>query len=155
VHLVRRQEQVDELRALGADQVIDTSRPDADAEMKRIFRELGVTIAFDAVAGDLTGRLLAAMPRGGRVIVLGALSEAATPIDPAALIFGVKGIEGFWLAHWMKRAPAVERARAALAVQTMPELKSEVRAKGPLADAARAIADYSSKMTGGKLLLVP
>ena len=77
------------------------------------------------------------------------------PINPSTLIFGGKGVEGFWLAQWMRRAPAVDRARAALAVQTMADLKSDVRDKIGIADAARAIAEYSSKMTGGKVLLVP
>lgn len=39
-------------------------------------KELGATIAFDAVCGELTGRLVTAMPRGSTVHVYGALSQA-------------------------------------------------------------------------------
>jgi NADPH:quinone reductase-like Zn-dependent oxidoreductase len=155
VHIVRRAEQVEELRALGAEHLVDTSRPDADSELARLFRELGVTLAFDAVAGDLPERLLAAMPPRGRVILYGALSEQPSTINPGTLIFGDRAIEAFWLTSWLRHGPALDRARAMVAVQRMPELKSEVRARVPLAEAARAISEYATHMTGGKLLLTP
>ena len=63
IHVVRRAEQENLLRGLGARHVLDSSKPDFAERLGELSRELGATIAFDAVAGELTATLLSAMPR--------------------------------------------------------------------------------------------
>jgi NADPH:quinone reductase-like Zn-dependent oxidoreductase len=156
VNVVRRPEQVSLLRDLGAEHVIDTSRPDADAQMKELFRSLGVTLSYDAVSGDLPDRLLTAMPRGRKVVSYGALSEGAAPINPSSLIFGGRSVEGFWLATWLAKAKPVDQARAALGVQTMRDaFRSEIAARQPLDRAREAVIGYAAAMTAGKTLITP
>src|SRR5574341_1806975 len=86
IHIVRRQEQVELMRSLGANHVLNSSETNFDADLKKISHERQASLALDAVAGEMTGRLLSAMPHGGRVIVYGALSEQACQIDPRSLI---------------------------------------------------------------------
>ncbi|APR83554.1 NADH oxidoreductase [Minicystis rosea] len=157
VHVVRRAAQVELLRALGAEHVLDSSEPDFDARLAEVCQKLDVRLGFDAVAGDMTGKLLAAMPRKARVLVYGALSEAPSQANPRDLIFGDKKIEGFWLSRWMKGKTFSEIGRAGLAVQRRlgDDFHTEVQARVPLEEAASGIERYRAAMTEGKVLILP
>ena len=48
---------------------------------------LGATILFDAVAGELTGKIMKAMPNKSKAYVYGALSMAPCQIGADDLIF--------------------------------------------------------------------
>lgn len=157
VNIVRRQEQVELLEKSGAQYVLNSTDADFDARLKELCRRLDVTMAFDAVAGDLNGQLLRAMRNGGRVIVYGALSMRACDVDPRALIFERKRVEGFWLHDWLMRQNALAKIITSMRVQKLlaSDLKTEIRARLPLAQAAQGIEQYAQQMTGGKILLVP
>jgi NADPH:quinone reductase-like Zn-dependent oxidoreductase len=157
IHVVRRPAQVDQLRSLGAVHVFDSSDPDFDVRLEKACRRLGVTLAFDAVAGDMTGRIVRALPRRARVIVYGALSQEAVQVHAGDLIFGHKRIGGFWLTHWISRTPLHEVARAGLTIQQKlgEDFRTEVQARLPLAEVHEAIARYKASMTRGKVLLLP
>jgi NADPH:quinone reductase-like Zn-dependent oxidoreductase len=157
VHVVRRPEQVELLRSMGATEVLDSSDPEFDARLKQTAKRLGATIAFDAVAGELSGRVLHAMPRGSRLVVYGALSEKACAIPPGDFIFRDKTIEGFWLSTWLRKNPVYDTLRAGVAVQRglSDEFRTEVRARLPLEAAGEGLAEYASSMTTGKILFIP
>jgi NADPH:quinone reductase len=157
VHIVRRPAQAALLRSLGAEHVLDSSRPEFTDALAQSFQKLGVTLAFDAVAGEMTGTLLRALPAGGRVMVYGALAEEPCAVEPGALIFGQRAVGGFWLSDWLRGARPLEQARAGLAVQRLlgGALKTEVAARLPLERAAEALERYAKRMTEGKVLLVP
>src|SRR5262249_6097318 len=61
LNIVRRAEQVALLRSLGAEHVLDSSQPDFDERLPERCKSLGVTIAFDAVSGELAQKILGAM----------------------------------------------------------------------------------------------
>lgn len=157
LHIVRRQEQVDLLRELGAVHVLDSSAPDFDRQLRRLCQELKIRFAIDAVAGEMTGRLLHAMPNGARIVVYGALAMESCQIPPGDLIFQDKRIEGFWLASWIRRQTPLSMLRLGLGVQRMigAELKTAVRACFPLEEVGRALELYSERMSEGKVLLMP
>ncbi len=157
VNIVRRAEQVELLRSEGAVHVLDSSDADFDARLRDLCRELGVTVAFDAVAGEMTGRLLRAMPDNSRVVVYGALSQEGGAIDPRSLIFEGKQVEGFWLSRWLRSLTLPRRVLTARKVQKLldSDLKTEIRARLPLEKAVEGLRDYAAEMTGGKVLFVP
>jgi NADPH:quinone reductase-like Zn-dependent oxidoreductase len=157
VHIVRRQEQVDLLRGLGGQHVLDSSQPDFDERLRETFRGLGVTLALDGVAGKMTQSLLAAMPRRGRVMVYGSLSGIACRADPGQLIYGRKGVEGFWLSDWVSRLTVPRLLMTSFAVQRMlaAELRTTIRARVSLQDAAPELQAYKAEMTKGKVLIIP
>ncbi len=157
VHIVRRPEQAALLRGLGAEHVLDSSAPDFPELLPAAFSRLGVTLAFDAVGGEMTGQLLTALPRGGRVLVYGALAGAAATADPRALIFEGKEVGGFWLTPWLAQGGMVRTLRGINAVRRLlPDvLTSEVQAHVPLAEAQAAVERYTAAMTQGKVLLTP
>lgn len=157
VSVVRRREQVELLKSEGAEHVLDSSEEEFDARLKELCARLGATVAFDAVAGEMTGRVLRAMPKGGRAIVYGALSMEGCLVDPRGLIFEGKAVEGFWLSEWLKSQNVLSKLVMSRGVQSLlqNELKTEVRARLPLEEAAEGLRSYEREMTGGKVLLVP
>ena len=157
INIVRRPEQVGILRSMGAQHVLDSHEAGFDDILREHCRTYAATIAFDAVAGEMTARVLRAMPNRGRMIVYGALSLAAAQADPGSLIFEGKSVEGFWLSAWLAKKSLLGRARIAGDVQKLlaSELKSEVRGRYPLADVPRALHEYAANMTAGKPLIVP
>jgi NADPH:quinone reductase-like Zn-dependent oxidoreductase len=157
VNVVRRGEQADLLRAMGAEHVLSSSEAGFDDELRRICHKLGATIAFEAVAGEMSGRVLRAQPQGSRMLVYGGLSLRAVEIDPGSLIFERKHLEGFWLSAWLRGNNLLSQLRIANQVQKLlaGELKTEIRARLPLEKAAEGLAQYAADMTAGKVLLVP
>jgi NADPH2:quinone reductase len=157
VNVVRRAEQVELLQAEGAEHVLDSSTEDFDERLKELCGRLRATVAFDAVAGELTGRLLSAMPGGSTAVVYGALSMRGAVVDPRSLIFERKRVRGFWLVDWMRRTSALKKFLAAQGVQKLlkDELRTEVRARLPLEQAVEGIRDYAREMTGGKVIFIP
>ncbi|MEW5961342.1 MAG: zinc-binding dehydrogenase [Chloroflexota bacterium] len=157
VHIVRRPEQVELLQALGAEYVLSTHQADFDEQLREVCQRLRVTLALDAVAGEMTGRLLQAMPGQAQVIVYGTLSNSASQIQAGRLIFKKQQISGFWLSQWLAQAGWGKVLYAGWQVQSWlgDELKTEVQARLPLAEARRGLDMYVGGMTRGKVLFVP
>lgn len=154
VNVVRRPAQVDALRAEGAEHVLDSSAPGFDEELRSRCAALGVSLAWDAVAGEMTGRLLAALPRRACVRVYGRLSSAPVTLDPDAVIFGRKRIEGFTMYEWVEKTSLVKQLAALMNVQRRltDDLKTEIRARVPLASHAEALALAQKGASEGKVL---
>jgi NADPH:quinone reductase len=157
INVVRRVEQAELLRKMGAEYVLNTSDADFDASLQELCHKLGATIGFDAVAGEMSARVLRAQPRGSRLLVYGALSLETSQVDPASLIFEGKRMEGFWLTAWLRRKNMVSQFRVSRQVQRLlaGDLKTQIRARLPLENAARGLEQYAANMTGGKILLMP
>ncbi len=157
INIVRRQRQVELLQAMGARYVLNSNDPDYESRLKELCHQLKATIAFDAVAGDMTGQLLHAMPRRSKVVVYGALSNKAATFNPADPLFGDKVICGFWLSHWLLRLNPVRRLQAGYQVQKLlgEALQTEIQARFPLEEAPQALKVYTNNMTQGKVLLLP
>jgi NADPH:quinone reductase-like Zn-dependent oxidoreductase len=67
INVVRRAEQVGLLRGLGAKYVLNSSEPEFDKRLRELCHELGASIGFDAVAGEMSALVLRAQPRGSRL----------------------------------------------------------------------------------------
>lgn len=157
INIVRRSEQVDALHAIGAEHVLDSSAAEFDARLKDLCHQLGATYGIDAVAGELTGRVMRAQPKGSRMFVYGGLSLKPSEVDAGSLIFEGKVLAGFWVSAWLARKSVVEKLRVAKKIQSLltTELKSDVQAKVSLHEAAKAIEQYMKHMSAGKVLIVP
>jgi NADPH:quinone reductase-like Zn-dependent oxidoreductase len=94
VNIVRREEQVALLKKQGANYVVNSTAEQFKEELAGIFHKLGVTLAFDAIAGDTTLDLLEALPTSGEVMIYGGLSEKPAVIHPGKLIFEKKKSDG-------------------------------------------------------------
>jgi NADPH2:quinone reductase len=157
VNVVRRAEQEQLLRQLGAEHVVNSSEPEFEERLRIKCHELEATLAFDAVAGPMTGQLAQALVDGGTVIVYGGLSEQECRIHPQELIFHRKKIEGFWLADFFGKGFGKDQLRALVGVPALvgKDMETPIRARLPLESAAEALRLASSDMTAGKVLFTP
>lgn len=108
LNIVRSPQQADELKQMGADQVLVSSGEEADIQhLQNGIREaLGgepLQYAIDPVGGPLASALVPLLGMNGRLILYGTLSGAPISFSPRALL-GVAGrVEGFWLGHYMEQ----------------------------------------------------
>ena len=157
INVVRRAEQVALLRGMGAEHVLNSNDSGFDEALRSLCNKLGASISFEAVSGEMSGRVLRAQPRGSRMLIYGGLSMQGVTIDPGSLIFEEKHVEGFWLSAWLRNRNILSQLRVARQVQELlgGDLKTEIRARLPLEKAAEGLAQYAADMTAGKVLLVP
>jgi len=103
INVVRREEQAEQLKALGAEHVVVTNKDDWQSELKALIDEHKVTCAFDAVAGEMTGQLLGLLPQQGACWVYGGLSgQKVSEVNPMDLIYKKKELKGWFLPSWLK-----------------------------------------------------
>jgi len=157
IAVVRRDEQVEELKALGAKYIFNTSEENWKEEFKATCAELNCTLAFDAVAGDLTGQVLHNMPKNSVVKVYGGLSEKPCVIPPSDFIFQNKRVEGFWLVEYIKTR---SKAKLFMWQREIASLLPTVFASSiahvyTLEEVGTAISTYTQNMSGGKILFAP
>ncbi|MGB6043930.1 MAG: zinc-binding dehydrogenase [Pirellulales bacterium] len=159
VNLVRREEQVQLLRSLGATHVLNSSVEDIEEQLQETCQRLRATAAFEAVGGDLTGTVMNVLPRGSTVYVYGALSEEACGnIDPIGLIFHDKTVTGFYLGEWLQKRGSWGILRAAGRVQRMildGVIETSFQRDASLDDVQEGLRQYVDHMTDGKLLIRP
>ena len=157
INVVRRTEQVEVLRGMGAEHVVDSSAGDFDERLRDLCHKLGATIGFDPVAGETSGRVLRAQPKGSRLVVYGALSDAPAQISPASLIFEEKQVEGLWLSAWMGNRNILSQLRVGRKVQRLlaTDLKTEIQGRISLEEVKYGIDQYAANMTAGKVLVMP
>ena len=133
VNIVRKQEQVDLLTAMGAQHVCNTSDDDFMQQLTDALVETGATIAFDATGGGpLTGQILTAMERAAltttkeysgygsttykQVYIYGGLDRRPTEFNRA---FGTAwGIGGWLLPPFLQKSASKLQKRYASASLT-------------------------------------
>jgi len=158
IHVVRRPGQVDLLRSLGGEYVLSTHEDDFDTQLRELCHRLHVTQAFDAVSGEMTSRLLRAMPDEAEVTIYGTLAGARSEISPRAFIFHNQQVNGFWLNKWSNRVGIIDLFFAGWQVQKLladQVFNIQIQARVPLEEAIAGIEMYQHDMTKGKVLLVP
>src|SRR5262245_28454878 len=86
INVVRREAQAELIKSLGAEYVLNSSSQTFVNELQLLSKKLKATAVFEAVAGDMTGTVLNAMPHNSMAYVYGALSqESCGNIDPIGL----------------------------------------------------------------------
>lgn len=159
ISVVRRESQGEVLKSLGAMHVLNSADEDFVEQMMSLCARLHATAAFEAVAGDLTGIVLNAMPAGSTVYVYGALSEAScASIDPVELIFRDKNVTGFYLGKWIKKRGPLAILRAASRLQRMiieGRVGTTVQRRLNLDESVAGLEHYVHHMTDGKMLIGP
>ena len=174
VNIVRSAEQAKILTDIGAKHVVDSSRPDFQAELTEALAETGATIAFDAIGGGrLASQILAGMEtalsrKGGafsrygstthkQVYIYGGLDVGPTELQRS---YGMAwGIGGWLLTYFiMKIGPAeAGKLRERVANEIKTTFASHYTAEIGLSEALKpeVIAAYNRKSTGEKYLINP
>ena len=174
VNIVRKHEQEDLLRALGAVYVCNSSAPNFMEDLTRALVATGATIAFDAIGGGkLAGQILTCMEaainqtaqeysRYGstthkQVYICGGLDRGPTEI---VRNFGMTWGMGGWLLFpfLQKIGPeATQKLRGRVVAELKTTFASKYTNEVSLAEALRLddIAVYSKHATGAKYLVNP
>lgn len=155
INVVRRHDQVEELKKLGADHVIVESDGPIAEQVRRIVPE-GVRYALDPVGGAVGSQVVAALGPGGRCLVYGSLSDEPITVHPRPMIGHDLRVEGFWLATWAKQQGVVTMLRLLRRVAALVRegvLQSHVAAVYPLEQVRQAVAHAVQPGKGGKILL--
>ena len=157
INVVRKPAQVELLGKLGAAHVLDSSTEDFDERLRALTAELGASLLLDAVGGEMTGRVLGAMPDGSVARVYGMLSSAPCQLDPNDLVFRGKKAEGFTMYEWLKTTSLLGQMRAVGKVQRLVSdvLATRVQYKSSLEDHEQALSMALAKSSDGKVLFVP
>jgi NADPH2:quinone reductase len=174
VNIVRKQEQEDLLRGLGAKYVCNATSPTFLEDLTQALVETGATLAFDAtgggkLAGQILGCMEAAINRTAKeysrygstthkqVYIYGGLDRSPTEFNRN---FGMAwGIGGWLLTPFLQKIGPVEaqklRERVASEIKTTFASKYTKVVSLPEALALAEIAVYGKQATGEKYLIDP
>lgn len=175
VNIVRRDEQVDLLRSLGATHVVNSSSPAFGDELTDALADTGATIAFDATGGGrLANQILhsmeAAITRRGsgefqrygsavhkQVYIYGGLDRSPLELTRS---YGMAWGVGGWLLTYLGNsigAEGVNRLRQRVVAEITTTFASHYTATVSLAGALDldALRRYSRQATGEKYLITP
>jgi NADPH:quinone reductase len=173
VNIVRRAEQEQVLRDLGAVHVVDSSQPDYGDRLTEAIRETGATLAFDAVGGgSLAGEILTAMERAQpplasytpygttvhkQVYIYGSLDFSPTVIDRK---FGLSwSVGGYLLTNALARlgGEAIGRMRARVLAEAKTTFASRYAQTIGLGDVLQPeiLGVCARRSTGTKYLINP
>ena len=160
INIVRKPEQEKMLKELGAKYILNQNDPKFIQNLSELTKKLGITICFDAVAGPLTGKVLAGMPPQSSVLVYGSLSlTLISDVNPMDLLFYGKKLEGFW----MKNSPIFSPTEIKEATKFIMEdlmsggaiFKPNVANRIKLEQCAEFIEAYKKTATQGKTIIKP
>jgi NADPH:quinone reductase-like Zn-dependent oxidoreductase len=173
VNIVRKAEQVELLRGIGAEHVVDSSQPDFAEELTEAIRTTGATLGFDAIGGGtLAGDILLAMERAQpplesytpygtttlkQVYIYGSLDFSPTVIDRK---FGLTwGVGGFLLTVALGKlgGEAFGRMRARVVAEAKTTFASSFAETIGLAGVldTEQLSVFARRSTGTKYLIDP
>jgi NADPH:quinone reductase len=174
VNVVRRPEQAQMLRDMGAKYVCDSSSETFQADLTDAIHATGATLAFDATGGgDLASTILSAMEAAasrtpGAYSIYGSVAHkqvylyGGLDVSPTMLNRGYGmawGVGGWLLPNFLAKAGAEvgERLRARVVAELKTTFASHYTDEISLVEALQAdiVARYYAKTTGEKFLICP
>jgi NADPH2:quinone reductase len=143
------------VKAVGADHVIVDAEGKFAEEARRLSGGEGVHVVFDGSGPSTFQGSLDVLRRSGTFCWYGPVLGGPGPIDIMSLPKSIKLGYATFFDHI--HTPELLRARSAQLFDLITEGKLKIAIGGeyPLADAAKAHADMESRVTTGKLLLIP
>ena len=174
VNVVRRKEQADLLKAMGAKYVVNSSDDSFMADLTDAIHETGATLAFDATGGgELGSHILTAMEGAaartpGAYSIYGSIKHkqvylyGSLDFSPTTLSRGYGmawGVGGWLLPNFLAKAgmEVGMRLRMRVAKELKTTFASHYTDEISLSEAldAKIVAQYNAKSTGQKFLICP
>lgn len=155
---VRRPDMVDELKALGATEIINTTTESVTRRVKEITGGAGVKCILEAVAGKTAAQVLPCLENGGKMLVYGSLSIDDIPLNAGVMIFKEITLKGFWLTTWMKTASSDAKKEVfgnVIQLLASGQIKLPVEAVYGLDDVVQAVTHSLAEGRTGKILVKP
>jgi NADPH2:quinone reductase len=158
INLVRRDEGLQELSALGIENAISTAAPDWKDQLRALLGTASLRAAVDSIGGAASADLLEVLGEDGLLVSFGAMSGQPMQIPSGGVIFKQATIRGFWGAKVSAAMPAQKRVSLIgelLRLVASGEIKLPVEAVFPLEQIREAVAASAKAGKGGKVLLRP
>ncbi|MCO5579213.1 hypothetical protein L7F22_033067 [Adiantum nelumboides] len=155
INIVRKDAWKEELKALGADEVINSETEDVVERVKDITGGKLAYAAVDAVGGSLTKTIAAAVKDRGRVLVYGVFSGWDVTVSTTELMRGVQ-VSWWWLFpdYVLTRAKRAEVAKEVMKLLAHNIITPCTSEKFPLKDFIAAISKSEKPSGFEKVLLV-
>lgn len=156
IHIVRRQAQVEAVRAQGGEHVLNSSEADFVAQLRAKAGQLHATLLLDAIGGELTRQLAEAAPLDSTILLYSRLSGQDSVIDARLALTKDLRFEGWFLGNWLRKKNLLQTLQLAQQAQALlsTDLRSPIHQRLPLATAQQAVETYRANMTAGKILLL-
>ena len=174
INIVRRQEQVDILKSMGAKYIINSSSDSYMPDLINAIHETGATLGFDATGGgQLASDILTAMEQAaartpGAYSIYGSVAHkqvylyGGLDVSPTTLTRGYGmawGVGGWLLPNFLSKAgmETAMRLRKRVANELTTTFASHYTDEISLSEAldADTMKRYNAKKTGEKFLIVP
>jgi NADPH:quinone reductase-like Zn-dependent oxidoreductase len=160
-NIVRRDDQVAELKSLGADAVLvhDSAKQQPNelvGQVRDAVGAAGVRFAIDPVGGAVASAVVNCLGIDGRLVLYGTLSDEPMQFSPRTLMTVGSTVEGFWLSRFMPRQSVLSKLRL---IRTLGRLiledvlSSDVAQTFPLAEIRAAVHAAETPARPGKILL--
>jgi len=158
INIVRRDELVEELKAEGADYVLNSKSPTFDQDLKELAEKESATVAFDAIGNEFSNRVLSAQPNGSILYVYGVLEGIEVKNVNIMELFKGKQISGLLI------FPYVEELKKK---GVLPQFWNDVHKYLPTAFTSKilkvfkvselkeALEYFNANSSKGKVLLTP
>lgn len=159
IGVVRRPEQVEEIKKLGAMDVICSANEDITKRTLALTGLKGVDAVIDAVGGEVSAQCFRALADWGQMLVYGLLElERNANYDVRKMLFYNLGLRGFWIPAWWDRVDLKVRTHAVNMCFDLIRkgvLVPEVEKEYSLADIGQAVAHAERPGNKGRIMLVP
>ena len=158
LQIVHRPEQVELLKEAGARHVLWSGAEDFEEALRDQAAALSATIAFDAVAGEITKSLLRALPPRGQVCIFGRLSNDVVAFDALDLLVkDERSLRGFSIYEWLLGKSLAGRLRVVQQAQALVRRYRPRPARvATLGEIAMEFEDIArSPTTRGKVWIAP
>jgi NADPH:quinone reductase-like Zn-dependent oxidoreductase len=157
INVVQREAQAAMLRREGVEHVLLSQTGDFREQLALLAGRLGATMAFDAVGGELTQELLAALPDGSEIVALGRLSGQDMSFNGLdALIGRHMRLSGFDVNQWLasqSRLAILSIARQA--ARLLHGQGTRVQHRVSLPELAARFEELGSDQSAGKTIVFP
>jgi NADPH:quinone reductase-like Zn-dependent oxidoreductase len=159
IAVVRRPEQMDEIKSLGAKEVICSTQDDITKKTLSLTGLKGVNAVIDAIGGDISTQCFKALADSGKMIVYGLLDlERNSSFDIRKMLFYNLQLSGFWLPGWWYESDTKTRTAAMNKTfdliqksALVPKVEKEYRFQ----DVVEAVRHAERPGNSGRVILVP
>jgi mitochondrial enoyl-[acyl-carrier protein] reductase / trans-2-enoyl-CoA reductase len=155
LNVVRRSDLIEELKALGADEVVleGGDLGEISAELCGAHRP---RLGLNAVGGASALNVANALSDFGVLVTYGAMARQPLKIPNGLLIFRNLEFKGFWASRWLRSLPPARATKmwdglASLSIRG--KLRVPIHRVFPLADLLSAVQEAASEKRNGKVLL--
>src|SRR4030095_12613683 len=119
IHVVRRQAQVDWIRELGGEYVLNSSDADFVEQLRTMAHKLNATLLLDAISCSVTQQLADAAPYGSTILLYSRLSDEECIIDALTALVKDLHFDGWFLGNWFRTKNLVQVLQLAGQAQSL------------------------------------